>query len=213
MSFSLSHPVNTALLLYILYLLQRIVFPSTSVPRTPPTEFKAGYSWMPRNHAPALLFTTYTPRSLTKFNGQDGGRILLAIARTVFDVTAGRGFYGPGEYSLPHQVVRALFVVLTEYYCFKTGCMGTLRGGTHQGVWRSSRLISARSRSCLSHCYLLLTRSRWHRDVNVDRPATRQAGGSHARRDVSAVLIFSKLKMLTLVLFGLLLKREHEGLE
>jgi len=95
MSFSLSHPVNTALLLYTLYLLQRIIFPSTSIPPTPPTEFKAGYSWMPRNHTPALLFTTYTPRTLSKFNGHDGSRILLAIARTVFDVTAGRGFYGP----------------------------------------------------------------------------------------------------------------------
>ncbi|KAH9993974.1 cytochrome b5 [Russula vinacea] len=79
MSFSLSHPVNTALLLYILYLLQRIIVPSTSIPRTPPTEFKAGYSWMPRTHALSLLYTT----------------ILLAIAGTVFDVTAGRGFYGP----------------------------------------------------------------------------------------------------------------------
>jgi len=95
MSFSLSHPINTALLLYILYLLQRVIFPSTSIPRTPPTEFKAGYSWMPRNHAPALLFQTYTSRTLTKFNGHNNGRILLAIAGTVFDVTAGRGFYGP----------------------------------------------------------------------------------------------------------------------
>jgi membrane-associated progesterone receptor component len=101
MSFSLSHPVNTALLLYILYLLQRIIVPSTSTPRTPPTEFKAGYSWMPRTHAPSVLFTTYTPRTLEKFSGKDGGRILLAIDGTVFDVTAGRGFYGPGEHSLP----------------------------------------------------------------------------------------------------------------
>jgi len=97
MSFSLSHPVNTALLLYILYLLQRILFPSTSIPRKPPTEFKAGYSWMPRTHAPALLFQMYTPLTLAKFSGNDGGRILLAIAGTVFDITTGRGFYGPGK--------------------------------------------------------------------------------------------------------------------
>jgi membrane-associated progesterone receptor component len=98
MSFSLSHPVNTGLLLYILYLLQRIILPPASAPRTPPTEFKGGYSWMPRTHAPSVLFTTYTPRSLSKYSGHghDGGRILLAIAGTVFDVTAGRGFYGPG---------------------------------------------------------------------------------------------------------------------
>src|SRR6266404_4917780 len=96
-SFSLSHPINTALLLYALYLLQRIIVPQTSVPRVPPAEFKAGYSWLPRTHVPAILFTTYTPRTLAKFDGKDGGRILLAIAGTVFDVTAGRGFYGPGK--------------------------------------------------------------------------------------------------------------------
>ena len=44
MSASLSHPVNTVLLLYILYLLQRVIVPSTSIPRTPQSEFKAGYS-------------------------------------------------------------------------------------------------------------------------------------------------------------------------
>lgn len=97
----LSHPINTALLLYVLYLFQRIFFPSTSVPRTPPTEFKAGYSWMPRTHTPSLLFTTYTPRTLANFNGQDGGRILFAIAGIVFDVTGAKGFYGPGERSVP----------------------------------------------------------------------------------------------------------------
>lgn len=97
MSFTLSHPINTALLLYTLYLLQRIIVPSTAVSHKPPTEFKSGYSWMPRAHPPTLLFTTYTPRTLTSFDGKDGGRILLAIAGTVFDVTAGRGFYGPGK--------------------------------------------------------------------------------------------------------------------
>jgi membrane-associated progesterone receptor component len=97
MSSLLSHPINTALLLYVLYLFQRIFFPSTSVPRTPPTEFKAGYSWMPRTRTPPLLFTTYTPRTLAKFNGHGGGRILFAIAGIVFDVTGGKGFYGPGE--------------------------------------------------------------------------------------------------------------------
>ena len=101
MSFSLSHPINTALLLYTLYILQRIIVPSTTVPRKAPTEFKAGYSWMPRAHPPTILFTTYTPRTLVKFDGKDGGRILLAIAGTVFDVTAGRGFYGPGK-KKPH---------------------------------------------------------------------------------------------------------------
>ncbi|KAI0312371.1 cytochrome b5-like heme/steroid binding domain-containing protein [Amylostereum chailletii] len=95
MSFSLSTPVNTALLLYILYQAQRILFPSTKIPAQIPTEFKSGYSWMPRAHPPTLLYTVYTPKTLEPYHGRDGGRILLAIDGTVFDVTAGRSFYGP----------------------------------------------------------------------------------------------------------------------
>ncbi len=103
MSSLLSHPINPVLLLCLLHALRRILFPTTAVPRTLPTECKAGYSWMPRRHTPTLRFTTYTPRTLAKFNGHDGGRILFAIAGMVFDVTGGKGFYGPGEYlpSLP----------------------------------------------------------------------------------------------------------------
>ena len=56
-----------------------------------PTGFKAGYSWM---HARTLTLHDSNPRTLAKF---DGERILLAIAGTAFDFTAGRGFYGPGE--------------------------------------------------------------------------------------------------------------------
>ena len=98
MSFDLTLPVNSALLLYILYCVQRIVFPSTSTPSKPPAEFKEGYSWMPRAHPPTLFFKTYTPRTLMPFDGQDGKRILLAISGVVYDVTAGRNFYGPSTY-------------------------------------------------------------------------------------------------------------------
>ncbi|CAL1702659.1 unnamed protein product [Somion occarium] len=95
MSFDLTTPVNTALLLYILYTVQRILFPSNSVPSTVPIEFKSGYSWMPKSHPPTLLFKTYTPKTLEPFNGEEGKRILLAIKGVVYDVTAGRNFYGP----------------------------------------------------------------------------------------------------------------------
>ena len=57
---------------------------------------------MPATHPPTVLFKEYTPRTLAKFDGRQdgsgdggGGRILLAIDRVVFDVTAGRNFYGP----------------------------------------------------------------------------------------------------------------------
>jgi len=42
-----------------------------------------------------VLFKVYTAKTLARFDGCDGGRILLSIDRIVFDVTAGRSFYGP----------------------------------------------------------------------------------------------------------------------
>lgn len=97
LSFDLASPINTALLLYILYSIQRILFPPISTPSTLPNEFKAGYSWIPKSHPPTLLYKTYTPKTLEPFHGKDGGRILLAIDGIVFDVTAGRSFYGPSQ--------------------------------------------------------------------------------------------------------------------
>ncbi|KAL4072047.1 cytochrome b5-like heme/steroid binding domain-containing protein [Scleroderma citrinum] len=90
-------PVNTALLVYILYSVQRIILPHIPdlTPKSVPTEFKDGYSWMPKSHPPSILYQTYTPKTLVKYDGKDGGRILLAIDGIVFDVTAGRNFYGP----------------------------------------------------------------------------------------------------------------------
>ena len=111
------------------------------------------YSWMPRIHAPSVLFTTYTPRSLAKFSGLDGGRILLAIAGTVFDATAGRGFYGPGERSLSLRFLQQQKV--TDKPLKMVVCTGILRGGTHRGVWRNNRLIWAHLSLCV--CCLLLT--------------------------------------------------------
>lgn len=100
MAFALSSPINTALLLYTVYQVQKLLFPSNSIPpaEKTPTEFKQSYSWMPARHPPTLLFTTYTPKTLEPFSGRNdsNGRILLNIKGTVFDVSAGRSFYGPG---------------------------------------------------------------------------------------------------------------------
>ncbi|OAX36159.1 cytochrome b5 [Rhizopogon vinicolor AM-OR11-026] len=73
-------PVNTVLLVYILYSVQNI--------------FKPGYSWLPKAHPPAVMFKTYTPKTVEPFSGKNGARILLAINGIVFDVTARRNFYG-----------------------------------------------------------------------------------------------------------------------
>ena len=110
-------PVNTALLVYILYSVQRIIFPSTSKPTTTPNEFKAGYSWMPKSHPPTVLFKTYTPKTLVPFDGNDGGRILLAINGVVFDVTAGRNFYGPSQ--CPSSLLWCLYLILGRWNVWK----------------------------------------------------------------------------------------------
>lgn len=96
MAVDLGAPINTVLLLAIAYYVQRIVFPSTSLPSEPPSDYKQNYSWMPKSHPLTVLFKTYTPKTLSPFDGNNGQRILLAINRKVFDVTAGRNFYGPG---------------------------------------------------------------------------------------------------------------------
>jgi predicted heme/steroid binding protein len=135
MSFSLSTPVNTALLVYILYQAQCIFFPTNKVPEQIPSEFKSAYSWMPKAHPPTLLFTTYTPRTLEPFDGKDGGRILLAIDGTVFDVTAGRTFYGPGAFMV---LVNAS--MLDALDLVQTACTVTSQVVTHREGWLSNPL-------------------------------------------------------------------------
>jgi len=92
----LGAPVNTVLLLGIIYYAQGILLPKVSLPSETPTDYKKSYSWMPKSHPPTLLFETFTPKTLALHDGRDeGSRVLLAIKGTVFDVTAGSSFYGP----------------------------------------------------------------------------------------------------------------------
>ncbi|KAI1394156.1 cytochrome b5 [Hypoxylon trugodes] len=75
-------PLNAILLtitLYTTYLLFKPSPPAT-LPREPP----------------AIVFRTFTPRTLFPYNGQNGMPVFLAVRGRVFDVTSGRNFYGPG---------------------------------------------------------------------------------------------------------------------
>lgn len=61
------------------------------------------YSWLkPQAPAaipkeePAVVFRTFTPRTLLPYNGENDMPVYLAVRGRVFDVTRGRNFYGPG---------------------------------------------------------------------------------------------------------------------
>lgn len=56
-------------------------------PSPPPT--------LPQAPAP-VVFKTFSPKELLKYNGEGGQPVYLAVNRKVYDVTPGRNFYGPG---------------------------------------------------------------------------------------------------------------------
>jgi len=43
-----------------------------------------------------IVFKTFTPRTLLPHNGTDDPRIYMSVRGKVFDVSPGKGFYGPG---------------------------------------------------------------------------------------------------------------------
>lgn len=110
---SLSNPLNLILLPPILYLIYRRFVPSLpSAPSVLPNKYDENtYNWMPERHPDVLCHKAFTPADLADLDGiKSGGRICLAIMRvgrdgkmskdtkrTVFDVTAGSSFYGPGS--------------------------------------------------------------------------------------------------------------------
>lgn len=100
---NLKNPVNAVLLALVVILTLRILLPPPPYVPTPygladnPNE---AYNWRPRRHPESQLWRTWTPQELQKYDGTDpnheGGKILFAIRRKVYDVTAGKSFYGPG---------------------------------------------------------------------------------------------------------------------
>ncbi|ODN84591.1 hypothetical protein L202_00507 [Cryptococcus amylolentus CBS 6039] len=106
---SLNNPLNLLLIPPILYLAYRVFVPADLAEEEPVTEYTPDqYNWLPAKHPDVLCHKKYTPQELSKYDGVKTQRILLAIMRvgddgklnpngerTVFDVTAGKTFYGP----------------------------------------------------------------------------------------------------------------------
>ena len=74
-------PLNTILL---------IAFVALTVYRLRPVDVT-----LPKQ-PPAVVFRTFTPRILLKYNGLNDMPVYLAVKGKVYDVTPGRNFYGPG---------------------------------------------------------------------------------------------------------------------
>lgn len=81
-------PVNLLLVAVAAFLFYRIVATRKPSYLAPPPEPQ-----LPK------LRKDFTVEELTKFDGtQEDGRVLVAVNGTVYDVTKGKRFYGPGEY-------------------------------------------------------------------------------------------------------------------
>ncbi|KAI8073675.1 cytochrome b5-like heme/steroid binding domain-containing protein [Thamnidium elegans] len=78
------NPINWALAAILIYILRYFTF-SNKVP-----VIKA-------QHPTVLVFKNYTPVDLLPFDGNNDSRILMGVNGSVYDVTQGRNFYGPGN--------------------------------------------------------------------------------------------------------------------
>ncbi|KAK5072004.1 Dihydrodipicolinate synthase [Lithohypha guttulata] len=85
-------PLNVALLVVLLtFTYYRLIRPYNAASQT-----------LHVNKDQPIVFQTFTPRTLLKFNGlpnpplNPDGKVYLAVKGKVHDVTSGRNFYGPG---------------------------------------------------------------------------------------------------------------------
>lgn len=79
----ISSPTNIILFMILLYVIYLRLRPDTTTQ----------YSIISDE---PIVFTHYTPHELSEFDGRKNEKILMGIRGRVYDVTAGREFYGPG---------------------------------------------------------------------------------------------------------------------
>lgn len=97
-----SNPLNIVLFTLALYLFYSLLPTASSIPTSLPTS-PTSYHWRPEKHPETIVWRSWTPEQLRGYDGtaegSEGGRILFAIRRKVYDVSSGRQFYGPGASS------------------------------------------------------------------------------------------------------------------
>jgi membrane-associated progesterone receptor component len=74
-----------------------VLYTAYAMLRAPaPTSLPASAPSFARPDPPARVFKTFTPHTLLPYNGTADKPIYFAVRGRVFDVSPGRGFYGPG---------------------------------------------------------------------------------------------------------------------
>ncbi|KAI9276532.1 cytochrome b5-like heme/steroid binding domain-containing protein [Sporodiniella umbellata] len=79
----LKNPINWALFFILFYLLRCFAVSNKSNLSSP-------------KHPTVYMFKNYTPISLLSNDGNNGTAILMAVNGSVYDVSGGQNFYGPG---------------------------------------------------------------------------------------------------------------------
>ncbi|KAK9466846.1 cytochrome b5-like heme/steroid binding domain-containing protein [Lipomyces arxii] len=87
--------LNALLALLSIYIVYRIIFPATHL-----SSASRDAERQAQTKPEPIVYTIFTPASLQPFNGLDQERVLMAVKGNVYDVSAGKSFYGPnGPYS------------------------------------------------------------------------------------------------------------------
>ncbi|KAJ1332701.1 hypothetical protein BSLG_008330 [Batrachochytrium salamandrivorans] len=80
----LYNPLNWALSALLVHVVHSILFPKPVVTA-------------PLTHPTVIELRPFTPKELSYYDGKEGRPIYMAVSGMVFDVSAGRSFYGPGS--------------------------------------------------------------------------------------------------------------------
>ncbi|KAK9249020.1 cytochrome b5-like heme/steroid binding domain-containing protein [Lipomyces tetrasporus] len=83
--------LNASLGILSVYLVYRIIFPPAR-----PNGQVLNAQLQAKQKSQPLVYTKFTPTTLQPFNGVIEERVLMAVKGKVYDVSAGKTFYGPG---------------------------------------------------------------------------------------------------------------------